>query len=943
MSNSLGDNVRLLVMAAVALSSAAMCLAGDTSSQGTEFFERHIRPLLMEHCIECHGGKTQIKGEFRLTSRASLIEGGESGPAVISGEPVNSLLMEAVRHEGLKMPPTRRLEEKQIEHLETWIELGLPWPDNAPELVAGPSVTQESHFTVSDEHRAHWAFQPIKLPKTPAVPNDTWSRGQIDRWILVSLLRHRLVPSEAASKPVLLRRATFDLTGLPPTPSELASFTADSSPEAFSRQIDRLLASPAYGERWGRFWLDVARYADNKGYAFEEESNMNWAYTYRDYVVRAFNTDLPYDRFIVEQLAADQLPLGTDRRPLAALGFVTCGGLFLKNVPDIVDDRIDVVTRGMLGLTVSCARCHDHKFDPVPAADYYSLYGVFSNSIEPIVPPLIVDPPRTEQYAAFEAELHKHEQNLDDFLHGKLANVVQGARRRVGEYLLAAYQQRGKPKIEDFMLIADAEDLNPMMLAYYQAYLAEANRVHSPIFAPWHALTAIPEEDFAERSRTWIAHMQTLANPSQPVNPWVIKALTKEPLLTVADLAGRYGQLLVAIDDEWHQTLESATKANLPTPIVLPDPDRELLRQVLYGPDAPANGQFNLFGYEIIPDRPSQDARKKLYQAIMECRAKEPGLPPRAMTLVDLQPIQEPYVFLRGNPNQRGRTVPRQFLQVLSPTQREPFKQAAGRLELAQAIADEKNPLTARVIVNRIWQYHFGVPLVSTPSDFGLRSAPPSHPELLDYLAASLMQHGWSIKTLHREIMMSAAYQQLSDDREGMHAIDPENVMLWRFNRRRLDFEAMRDSLLEVANRLDRTMGGVGTKDLASAETTRRTLYCYVDREYLPGLYRTFDFPSPDTSSPQRSQTTVPQQSLFWMNSPLVNAAAKHLLARSDVSVVNATPSRVQRLYELLFSRAANLEEVQFAEQFVGDQPTHADWMQYAQGLLLTNEFIFVD
>jgi hypothetical protein len=435
--------------------SAVPAAAGPVSPADAAFFERHVRPVLSEHCWSCHGPKKQTAG-LRLDSRAALLRGGESGPAVDEKDPAKSLLLKAVRHESeLKMPPKAKLPPPAIDALTTWVRRGAPWPEAAAK-------------GDGQDWRAHWVFQPVANPAPPVRPDDRWSRSPIDRFVWAKLRDNGLHPSAEAEKRTLIRRLTFDLTGLPPTPEEVEAFLRDEAAGAYDRIVARLLDSPAYGEHWARVWLDVARYADTKGYIFFEEATYPWAYTYRDYVIEAFNRDLPYDRFLREQIAADRLP-GADPRSLRALGFLTVGGRFMNNTHDIIDDRIDVVTRGLMGLTITCARCHDHKFDPVPTKDYYALYGVFASCEEPTVYPLYEPPPKTEVYEKFATELAARKRKLRDFVHRKKTELAVGARRRAAEYLLAAHANRDKPGQEEFMLIADGADLNPKMVIRWQA------------------------------------------------------------------------------------------------------------------------------------------------------------------------------------------------------------------------------------------------------------------------------------------------------------------------------------------------------------------------------------------------------------------------------------------------------------------------------------------
>ncbi|HLQ46670.1 MAG TPA: DUF1549 domain-containing protein, partial [Planctomycetaceae bacterium] len=462
--------------------------ADEAAGPQRDFFESRVRPILANRCQACHGPKLQ-EAELRLDSKAALTKGGDGGAVVVPGNPDASKMIQAIRRNGaLKMPPEQPLPAAEVETLIDWVRRGAFWPNEAA-LPANGSIREAA--------MKHWAFQPIMEPPVPRVPNDNWSQTPIDRFILAKLCEAGLSPSPRADKRTWLRRASFDLIGLPPTPDELAALEADESPDAFARVVDRLLASPHYGERWGRHWLDVARYADTKGYVFFEEKKFPWAWTYRDYVIRSLNADLPFDRFVIEQLAADQLELGADQRPLAALGFLTLGGRFMNNLHDVLDDRIDVVARGLLGMTATCARCHDHKFDPIPQADYYSLYGVFRNSIEPTLPPEFLPPPQTDEYAKFSTEMTARLKKLTDFVSGKHAALVTSARSRAAEYLLAAQAQMDKPPQDDFMLLADTNDINPAMTLRWQVTLETARKKPHPVWTAWTEFAALPAEQFA--------------------------------------------------------------------------------------------------------------------------------------------------------------------------------------------------------------------------------------------------------------------------------------------------------------------------------------------------------------------------------------------------------------------------------------------------------------
>jgi hypothetical protein len=902
------DRVRAVYLPTlVALAAASTTFAAPPSPADAEFFEKQIRPVLSEQCWSCHGPKKQTAG-LRLDSRAAMLKGGESGPAIDEKLPAKSLILRAIRRDGdLKMPPKKGLSQPAVDVIAAWVNRGSPWPE--------ATATGEA-----PDWRKHWAFQPISTPNPPDVDDIgplTRLRSPIDRFIAAKLKEKRLTLSREADKRVLIRRITFDLTGLPPMPEEVDAFLKDESAEAYERLVNRLLDSPAYGEHLARMWLDVARYADTKGYVFFEEPNYPWAYTYRDYVIESFNKDLPYDRFVMEQLAADRT-VSDDRRPLRALGFLTVGGHFMNNAHDIIDDRIDVVARGMMGLTVGCARCHDHKFDPIPTRDYYSLYGVFASCEEPNVQPLYEPPPKTEAYEKFATEMAKREKALRDFVKRKRDELAASQRKRAAEYLLAAHALRDRPGQEEFMLIADGNDLNPKMIVRWQAFLTHMKRSKNPIFAAWHRFAELKDDEFASKASVIAAECQFREVPK-----------------SMADVARQYANLLGGGQARLDASLLAGASAVMPA-------DREI-QTVLTDPAFPPNVQVGDYGdLDLLPDRPSQGELQKFRKDMETWRATGPGAPPRAMALLDSPTPITPRVFQRGNPYNLGPTVARQFLECLSGSDRKPFADGSGRMELAKAIVDPKNPLTARVFVNRIWQHLFGRGIVTTPGDFGLRGDPPTHPELLDHLASTFVADGWSVKRMVKRIMLSATYRQASEDRPDCAKVDPDNSLLWRANRRRLGFEPMRDSLLAVAGKLDRTVGGPSVQNFLAGNATRRTLYAHLDRLNVPGIYRTFDFPSPDSTSAKRSETTVPPQALFLMNHPFVVECAKNLVNRADVASIADPNKKLDRVFAILYSRQPTDRERAVAADVLTGEPAKA-WPRFAHALLMTNEFLFVD
>ncbi|MCB9937929.1 MAG: PSD1 domain-containing protein [Planctomycetaceae bacterium] len=636
--------------------------------EAVEFFEKRIRPVLVEHCYECHSATAnELEGGLMLDNRAAIAKGGESGSVLVAGDPNASRLLIAMRYqdENLQMPPAGKLSDEVLADFAEWIRSGAVDPREGPPPPPPDSIAARA--------KNHWAFGSPAKSERPTVAHSDWPKTDIDYLILARIEGAGIEPSPVADSRALVRRLYYDLTGLPPTFETIKQFETNNAPEAYEQLVDQLLDSPQFGERWARHWLDIARFGDTKGYVFTDDRNYPNAYKYRDWVINAFNTDMPFDQFIKFQLAADQLAEGDDRSHLAAVGYLTLGRRFINNTHDIIDDRIDVVFRGLMGLTVGCSRCHDHKYDPLSTRDYYGMYGMFASCDE----------------------------KQDD--------------------------------------------------------------------------------------------------------------------------------------------------------------------------DLP-------------------------------------------LRLVDKPNPQEVGIFLRGNPGSRGERAPRQYLSFFAGEQPEPFKQGSGRRELAERIASRDNPLTARVFVNRVWGHLFGNGLVRTPSDFGLRSETPVHRDVLDHLAVDFMEGNWSIKRLIRQIVMSSVYRQSSVIRAEAVERDPENLLLWRAERRRLDFEAMRDSILAASDQLDRTVGGESVQIANESPSKRRTLYAFIDRQNLPGLFRTFDFASPDTHSPERPETVVPQQALYLMNNGFVHDAAQAVVGRVDDTDVR---QRVNQLYRLVLARDAMIDELQLATSFI--------------------------
>jgi mono/diheme cytochrome c family protein len=911
----------------------ALILAGgvwDTASlladDALQHFEAKVRPVLVEHCQKCHGVKKQ-SGGLRLDSRQGLLTGGDNGPAIVPGKPDESLLIVALRQTGdLEMPPAGKLPDMQIEAVVEWVRAGAPWP-------ATVDTTAEK---LREKQRGHWAFQPIGHPVPPEVHEAGWIRTPVDRFVLAKLEAAELPHAPPADRRTLIRRVTFDLTGLPPSAEQVEAFIADSSPDAYAKLVDRLLDSPQYGEQWARHWFDVARYSDTKGYVYAREERF-WVHApaYRDWVVKAFNQDLPYDKFLLLQIAADQAA-PDDRAASAAMGFLTLGRRFLGVTHDIIDDRIDVVTRGTMGLTVACARCHDHKYDPIPTADYYSLYSVFLNSgerMEQIAEPAT----RDDAYAAFEKELQQREQKRRDTLLAKSNEASDRCRGRVTDYLIAQTELSKHPE-EGFDTVILATDLNPQFIRRWEQWLAMEARLHDPAFLPWRRLAALPAEGFASRAESAIREL--IASGAE-LNPRVVQMLSPTPA-SMREVAERYGKLLTEAEQEWKGARERAKAAGMPEPTKLDAPELEALRQVLYGVGSPC----------LVPDEPIVSTEWyfdsatvvemwKLQGEVDRWLIQQPLSPPFAVSLVDRDLKRQARIFRRGNPANRGPDVAPHFVSVVAGPQPAPFTQGSGRLELAKAIIDPSNPLTARVWVNRIWQHHFGAGLVRTPSDFGIRAETPSHPELLDWLATQLVANGWSTKSVHRLIVLSNTYQQVSEGsadptiRARVNQVDPENRLLSRMNVRRLTFEEFRDTLLAVTGRLDLRMGGRASDMFAGNGTAhnRRTLYGLVDRQFLPATLRMFDFANPDLHTPARVETTVPQQALFALNHPFIAQQARELLARANAGGDMQPADRIRRMYRAAYQREPSPVQLETALAFVNAAETEAGEKPSAESL----------
>ena len=767
-----------LVAAPVAASDPA------TDAGGTAFFEKKIRPLLVEHCYECHSEEArEQQGGLLLDRPAAWLKGGQSGKAVVPGEPDASLLIHAVRYRNadLQMPPEERLDDELIRLLEEWIRRGAPGPQKAMgETTFSRLGDQEYLFGVA---RYHWAFQPVEKPPVPASSFAHWTVNEIDHFITARLADQGLQPSSEADARSLLRRLSYAVTGLPPSMEYVQSFVDHTRADrgaAYSAIVDKLIDSPAFGEHLGRMWLDVARYADTDSFYRPDTRTPHYfpfAFSYRDYVIRSLNEDKPFDQFVCEQLAADLMGVAEDSPDIAALGFMTVGPHANRSPTEAIDDWIDVTTRGLMGMTVACARCHDHKFEPVPTADYYSLAGVFASVVR-------VHP-------------------LDENKQPQLAH-----------------------------------------------YLSDRK--------------------------------------------------------TIADYKSQRAAIEKKIADAGSSKAKNNNRSN---------------------------------------------AKKIRETELAQLLSFHDGAPVHAMVVTERPKPFEPFVLLRGDPANRGPRVPRRFLKILDLEQSAFSTKNSGRLELAKKIVSPDNPLTARVFVNRVWGFLTGAPLVQTTSDFGLQGEAPSHPLLLDWLAADFVENDWSVKHLVRNIVMSATFRQSSNHHGDAAAVDPENRLLWRANLRHLSIEAIRDSMLAVSGQLDPRMFGRPAELWAKDYTHRRSIYGYINRFNLDPTLRVFDFPTPMQTQPIRTESIVAPQALFAMNAPFVADQAFGITLSSRFADCESDRERASVLFETAFQRCGSDDEIHRLMKFIkrvgaaentGSGKT-SPWSLAAQALLMSNEFQYVD
>ena len=900
----------------------------DSAPNSPEYFEKYVRPILAERCQGCHNPKAHKSG-LDLTTGEGFRKGADAGPLVDREKPAESRIVKAVSYlERVKMPPTGKIKDSEIATIAEWVKAGAVWPGVDPKLVSETKAAPAPGKKFTEGQRKFWSFQPRKSVEPPTVKNSAWVANPVDAFILAKLEAKNLVPAHPADKPTLLRRVTLDLTGVPPTEKEIADFAADSSPHAYERAIDRLLASRRYGEKWGRHWLDVARYADSTG--ADEDHRYPDAWKYRDYVIDSFNRDLPYNRFVVEQLAGDLLPpegddarVGVNRRGIVATGFLAIGPRLIaeqdkkKMFYDFVDEQIATTSRAFLGLTVDCARCHDHKFDPILQKDYYSMASIFASTksfakLEGTVsqmyrPPLV---PKAEFDTWQEAQKKVTAKKVSmDLIHQEQASIrVAGLEGRIADYLVAAQTGASPP------------DLDAEILKKWVAYL-KSDEVR-PHMMRWQA--AEPEE-LREVARSY----QTEFHTSYIAYNKAFEAWKKKVEKAMMD--GLPGPDKPSFDETKNRFFEEVyLKKDGPFGMA---PDQ---REKTY----PADVQTKLAGL------------KTEWEALTKASPPEPDL---AIGVSEGDPVTQ-HLFVRGDAHTEGEVVAKQFPVILAGDSQSPIANGSGRMELARWMTDPNNPLVARVMTNRIWQWHFGEGLVRTPSNFGLLGEKPTHPELLDWLSNRFIDDGWSVKKMHKLLLLSNTYRQSSAIAKDQFDKDPGNRLWSHYQRRRMDVEEIRDSMLAIDGSMDWTMGGTlqkgtgtdgenasGRMSIDPATSKRRTVYLPLRRSNLPSLLNLFDFGDGTTSNEARSSTNVAPQALFAMNSPFINDRATALAEKTPRDNLDQA---VRSAFVKVLNRGARDPEVRDLDAYMKKFPGESDftrWRSLYRILLASNEFLYVD
>ena len=933
----------ILLTAAMGRSSAA-----DADAKGIEFFENRIRPVLVENCYNCHSiaaeGNKKLRGGLYLDSRDGLLKGGDSGPALVPGKPKDSLLIKTMHYAGdVKMPPKGKLPDSVVADFEAWITMGAPDPRQA--------VKMKQKGLSLEEGRKFWSYIPLTKPALPTVK--TAGKNEIDAFILAALEAKGMKAAPEADRTILIRRLYYDLLGLPPTPEEIDAFVNDRAADAYDQLVDRLLASPHFGERWGRHWLDLARYAESltlRGFVMKE------AWRYRDYVIESFNKDVPFNQFIREQIAGDLLQGGTTeerRRHLTATSFLTLGNTNLEEqdkkqlVMDVVDEQLDTISRAFLAQTVTCARCHDHKFDPIPTKDYYALAGILkntktlahSNVSKWLEMPLPGNPDREKNFKEHEAAV------------AVLQKQIAGAKGAVAKN--AKPLDPNKPHVFTLKELpgivvddAQAKKIGDWKESKFSGTYIGAGYIHddnkekgekSLTFDPDIPQTGKYEVRFAYQAAKGRATKVPVTVFSADGEKTIMVDQTKTPDIDGLFISlGQYrfekdGQsfVIVANDDTQGVVIADAV-------IFIPV---EALNEVKNGPAAAPS-----------KDAPEAASLKALEDKLKKLQASGPRRE-MVMSVEEEAKIEDVKVHVRGNVHNLGELAPRGFLQVAMTGKSEPFpKDESGRRQLAEWIASAENPLTARVFANRAWHWLLGVGLVRTTDNFGTTGEKPSHPELLDYLAARFLEEGWSTKKLVRLIVLSGTYRQASlKDRS---EIDPENRLLSQAHRRRLEAECIRDTILKVSGQLAQDHGGPTFKTELGADygykhsDVRRSVYSPVFRNSLPELFEAFDFADPSVCTGRRNVSTVAPQALFLMNNPFVQQQAKATAQRLLAEPGLDDAVRITRVFRVTLGRLPSTAEQKLAEAFIqGSDPKNPQeaWAQLVQSLFASIDFRYVN
>lgn len=910
--------------------------AFSQSAEQTEFFEKNVRPVLAAKCQMCHNAKAKTSG-LDVSTGEAFMAGGASGSLVNVESPEQSLLLNVLSYEGsLKMPPMGKLKDDEIAKIREWVKMGAPWPGvdrTAGAVKAKSSGTRKHGSAFTDAEWKFWAFQPVEHPAVPAVKNRAWVQSPVDAFLLAKMEEKGLQPAAPANKYALLRRVTYDLHGLPPTEKEIQDFLADHSPDAFRKVVDRLLASPRYGEKWGRNWLDVARFADSTGN--DEDHRYPYAYKYRDYVIAAFNDDMPYSQFVKEQVAGDLLPAPNgaeiNRRGLIATGFLALGAKAIaqqdkqKMLYDVWDEQLDVTSKAFLGITLACARCHDHKFDPLTQKDYYGIVGMFAS---------------TKNFK--DAETH-----VSKLL---FTPLVPKAEYEVYEKAQAAVANKGV----DISIVMDRErdKIQQALIAKLPEYMMAARKNQ----------TVAPGLDAAIIKR-WVKHF----HESEVPRPW-LDAFHKADDAGALAIAKQFQVSAAANLAEWSKKMARyrvVERRQIEEKNMLSEEPKHINEKDGFFRDVFAdNGPFGVSA-RAISTKASPEGKKELEALRAEQKKLKDSLPPEpemACSVVDDKPVMQK-VLNRGDYTTPGEDAPKTFPLVIAGRDRLIVKDGSGRKELAEWLASDANPLSARVMVNRIWQGHFGEGIVRTPDNFGKMGERPTHPELLDYLATQFVAKGWSVKEMHRLMLNSSAYQMASAPTPEQVAQDGENKLFTRFPRRRLLVEEMRDGMLAISGKIDLKMGGTmqsgfGTDSensndrlsISPEEQVRRTVYLPLRRANLPALLNLFDFGDATTVNGKRVVTNVAPQALFLMNSKFVSDQAE-AMAKGVLSETGLTPAqRIQRIYLKVLNRPPVPAEVDdaltyersFRERFPKTTDSDA-WQSMTRILLASNEFIYVD